>query len=247
MTMKRLLFGLLVVLTGTGASGAGIDPFGRPKDERVSMRIHQTTPITFPRAMLERGITSGLARVAISLDHTGELTDVLVIGYTAAPFGEAAERGIRSWTYEPMRVRGESVATQATLAVDFKAEGVVISIDANTDLTATVLRFRQATEYAPCPLQQLDRIPTPLEFVEPAYSRELADHGVVGRAVIEFYIDESGSVRVPAVTAADFWELGVLAMSAVREWRFAPPTSRGRPVLIHVRQAFQFGADTPPS
>ena len=241
--MRRTLFTLLVSLAGGVALASGIDQYGMKKDERISMRMHQDPPIRFPLAMLERGITSGMARVAISLDHTGQLTDVLVVGYTAEPFAEAAEHGIRAWTYEPMKIGGEGVATQATLVVDFKAEGVVTRIDANTDLSATILRFREATEYAPCPLQQLDRIPAPLEFVEPIYPRDLVLHGVSGRAVIEFYIDESGAVRVPAVTDADFWELGVLAMNAVRQWRFAPPTSKGSPVLIHIRQVFRFGVE----
>jgi len=242
--MKRLSFALLVFLAGGGALASGIDQFGPTKDERISMRIHQTAPIQFPHTMLQRGITQGMARVAISVDNNGQLTDVLVVSHSGEAFADAAERGIRTWRYEPMRVRGEHVATQATLNVDFKAEGVVISISSGTDLDQTWLRFRNATEYAPCPLQKLDQIPTPINFAEPAYSRELVLHGVTGRAEIEFYIDESGSVRVPAVTDADYWELGVLAMGAVRQWRFEPPTSNGRPVLIRVRQVFFFGGDT---
>lgn len=242
--MKPLYFASLILLAGGGALASGIDQFGSIHDERISMRIHQTVPIQFPQVMLQRGITEGMARVAISVDHTGQLTDVLVVSHSDEAFAQAAERGIRTWTYEAMRVRGEHVATQATLDVDFKAEGVVISISSGTDLNQTVLRFRVGTEYAPCPLQRLDQIPTPINFVEPDYSKELALHGIAGRAVIEFYIDESGSVRVPAVTDADYWELGVLAMSAVRQWRFVPPTSHGRPVLIRVRQVIHFGGET---
>jgi TonB family protein len=231
---------MLLSLAG-GALASGLEPSSTIKDERISMRFEQSPPIRFPQVMLDRGITKGAARLVVTVDHTGQLTDVLVIGYTAAPFGEAAERGVRAWTYEPMRVRGESVATQATLVVDFRAEGVVTRIDPSTDLFATILAYREGVEYAPCPLQRLDEIPAPLEFVEPMYTRDLKQHGVTGKAVIEFYIDESGSVRVPAVVESDFWELGVLAMAAVRQWRFAPPTSRGQRVLVHVRQEFSFG------
>ncbi len=239
--MKRILVALVITLAGGVALASGIDPFGPTKDERLPMRIHQTVPIVFPNTLIARGITSGDASVAISMDNTGKLTDVLVVGYTEKEFADAAEQAIRLWDYEPIRVRDEHVATQAIINFSFEAKGVVISIDANTDLNAHILSFRQSRGFAPCPLEKLDRIPTPIDFAEPVYTRDLALHGVRGQAVIEFYIDENGTVRVPAVIDADFWELGVLAMEAVRQWRFERPTSRGHPVLVHVRQSFYFG------
>ena len=37
------------------------------------------------------------------------------------------------------------------------------------------------------------------------------------------------------------------AVDAVRQWKFEPPTRRGRPALVHVRQLFRFSAPaTPP-
>lgn len=241
--MKKFLMAF-AFLAGGGALASGIDPLVPPtRDERVSMRIHQTTPIVYPQVMLERGIVQGAARVAISLDHTGRLTDVLVIAYTHEAFAEAAEAALREWSYEPMRVRGEHVATQAILDLNFEAKGVVINLNAGTDLVRHVLPFLRGESYAPCSLRELDRIPEPVAFAEPVYPRELKLHGVEGTAVIEFFIDENGAVRVPAVIDADFWELGVLAMEAVRQWRFEPPTSRGRPVLVRVRQPFIFGQD----
>jgi TonB family protein len=237
----KILILALACLTGGAALASGIDHTDPMKDERRPLRIIQTTPIVYPNNLLLRGIVSGAARVAIAMDNTGTLTDVLVVGYTHEEFGQAAEDAVRAWSYEPIRIRAEHVATQAVVTFNFEAKGVVVNIDATTDLSLHVHAFRSANAYAPCPLHRLDAIPAPLVFLEPAYSRDLKDHGIEGQTVIEFYIDENGSVRVPAVLDADFWELGVLAMEAVRNWKFAPPTSNGRPVLVRVRQAFVFG------
>lgn len=238
--MKTILITSILLAVGC-AQAQAVGAVSASNDERESMRIIQTVPLSFPQSALDRGITSGEARVAISLDHTGALTDVLVVSYSQAAFAEAAERAIREWRYVPMRVLDEHVATQAVLVFTFEGRGVVVNIDATSDLTAHVLSFVRSRQYGPCPLSRLDRIPTPVQFVEPAYGSWFVDHGVKGRAVVEFFIDENGSVRVPAVISSDFWELGVLAMEAVRQWRFEPPTSRGRRVLVHVRQEFVFG------
>jgi TonB family protein len=228
-------------MSGAVALASGLDQIDPLKDERQPLRIIQTAPLNYPLNLLQRGIVSGIARVAIAMDHTGTLTDVLVVGYTHEEFAAAAEQALREWSYVPIRLRAEHVATQAIVNFKFEAKGVVINIDASTDLSLFHPEFRSKSAYAPCPLQRLDAIPAPLVFVEPGYSKELKLHGVRGRAVLEFYIDENGSVRVPAVIDADFWELGVLAMDAVRKWKFAPPTSNGRRVLVRVRQAFVFG------
>lgn len=241
--MKSFIIAV-VFLAGGAVLASGIDQASTIKDQRQGLRIHQTTPIIYPHSLLGRGITSGQARVALSVDFTGQLTDVLVVGYSHEEFGEAAERAMREWSYEAIRIGQEHVATQALVKFDFEATGVVVSIDASSDVTARLLPFRREKAYGPCPLQKLDMIPTPTAFAEPIYPKDLHLHGVEGEAVLEFYIDENGSVRMPAVVDADFWELGVLAMNAVRQWRFMPPTSQGRPVLVRVRQAFHFSDPT---
>jgi TonB family protein len=241
--MKRLIFAVTCLFAGA-ALASGIDPIEASKDERKPLRIFQTSPISFPQTLLQRGITSGYARIALAVDHQGALTDILVVGYSHEEFATAAENALRRWRYEPMRVRDESVATQSTLSINFEARGAVVSINVGSDLTTLMTGLPRDPEFGPCPLQKLDSIPAPLAFVEPIYTKDLREHGIQGQAVLEFYIDENGSVRVPAVVDADFWELGVLAMEAVRQWRFAPPTARGRPVLVRVRQAFYFGRES---
>jgi len=49
---------------------------------------------------------------------------------------------------------------------------------------------------------------------------------------------------MPAIaTAGEHPYLAEQAVLAVRHWKFAPPTSKGRPVLVAAAQEFDFGGD----
>ena len=205
--------------------------------ERQPLRIIQTEEAVFPWMLSQQGITEGWARIGITVDSEGKLLDALPVAYTRKPFADAAIQALQRWRYQPTLIRGEAVGTQTEVLFNFQAVGVVVTFDTGRYLT----RFlEEKAAYRPCTLRELDRVPTPIEAAAPLYSDELADKGVIGLAVVEFYIDESGTVRLPAVVDADFPELGILAVSAVEGWKFEPPTSRNEPVLARVRQTFHF-------
>ena len=60
---------------------------------------------------------------------------------------------------------------------------------------------------------------------------------------MDFLIDEEGRVRLPAVSRATNEaneELAAAAVTAVTQWRFEPPTAKGKPVLVRAQQDFAF-------
>jgi len=50
-----------------------------------------------------------------------------------------------------------------------------------------------------------------------------------------------GAVRLPSVSTEQDAVLTRLAIDALKQWKFSPPTSRGRPVLVKASQVFDFG------
>lgn len=210
-----------------------------PATERQSLKIIQTVEARFPWMLSQQGITEGWASIAITVDSEGNLLDALPVSYTKRAFAEAAVDALRTWRFEPTRIRGVAVGTQVELMFNFQAVGVVMTFDINRYLDRFI---EQAPEYKPSTLRELDRVPTPITAPAPLYGGDLADKGVTGQAVVEFYIDETGTVRVPAVLSADFEELGILAIAAVETWKFEPPTSNNHPVLAKVRQTFWFNS-----
>jgi TonB family protein len=94
-------------------------------------------------------------------------------------------------------------------------------------------------------MKNLDAIPAPLSIVAPAYPAEWAAKGIVGKVIVDFYIDETGKVRFVAATSKVNPLLNEIAVEAVKRWQFAPPTRKGHPVLVHAQQSFNFHDEVP--
>ncbi|MDD2762958.1 MAG: energy transducer TonB [Opitutaceae bacterium] len=223
-----------------GAAFAQIPPL---QQEWQSLRFQQTVDPLFPVRLSQAGVTEGWAHVAISTDATGKLVEWLVVGYSYPEFAEAAVAAIKQWKFEPARLHGEPVGTAVKLLFHYEGKGVVVSSGNNSDfLEAWNMRLMAGRyAYRPCSLRELDRIPLPIVTVAPQYPKELADQGVKGRVTVEFYIDETGAIRVPAVSGNDNSELTALAVAALRQWKFEPPTRNGVAVLVKASQVFNFG------
>jgi TonB family protein len=208
-----------------------------------SVQIKQTVEPTFPPHLLQIGVTEGMVRLAINTDAQGKLVEMLVVGYTRPELADAAVSAIKQWEFGPARLRGEPVGTTIELLFHFEARGVVVSTcnfnDVIEERMAHIIGIHYV--YQPCSLAELDRIPTPIVAVKPPYPPELAEKGVKGSVTVEFYIDETGAIRVPAVSAKDDSQLSALAVGALRQWKFEPPTRNGRPVLVKASQMFNFG------
>ena len=54
-------------------------------------------------------------------------------------------------------------------------------------------------------------------------------------------------MRVPSVSVEDDSLLTSLAVAALRQWRFEPPTRNGNPVLVRASQVFNFGGSAKPA
>jgi TonB family protein len=213
--------------------------------EWQSLKIQQTVEPVFPPSLLQAGLTEGMTHLAINTDPAGKLVEWLVVSYTRREFADTAVAALKQWKFEPARLRGEPVGTTVELIFHFEAKGVVVSTSSVSDaIEAHILRMMGTRYiYQPCSLRELDRIPTPIITVSPLYPKELVVHGVKGKVTVEFYIDESGAVRVPAVSIDDDSVLTGLAVAALRQWRFEPPTRNGNPVLVKASQVFDFGSN----
>lgn len=231
---SRMLFAVLSTLAAMPVFAVAAET----PVERKSLHIIQTEEAVFPRALRQQGITEGWARIAISVGADGRLLDALPVAYSHKPFADQAVDVLRRWRYEPMLLGGEPVGTQTEIVFNFQAVGVVLDYGVSERYLERFTEGQAA--YRPCSLKELDRVPARIQASSPRYPDELARKGIVGHAVVEFYIDESGTVRMPAVVSADFNELGIFAIAAIESWKFEPPTSNNKPVLARVRQSFDF-------
>jgi|GEM_PF-427780 TonB family protein len=249
--LSPLLLGLLLAFhpaqaadTPPDLSLTGSDPVSKIT---VTSKIHRTQAVRYPLMLLRDGISHGDVRLLININDKGEIADTLPVAYTHDLFLEAALEAVRQWSYEPARMNGEPVGTVVEISFRFEVSGVlVVERSGIPDISQREI-FGDIYVYRPTPMRSLDRIPTPLHVIQPVYPQEWQDKGVKGRVMIDFYIDEKGTVRMPSVTAAENPLLAAAAAAAVRDWHFAPPTRKGRPVLVHCQQYFKFEPQKPTS
>jgi TonB family protein len=232
-----LLIGIGVLLVGS-----------LPAQDRLtspawqSMKIIQTVDPIFPASQLLEGTTGGDARVVINTDQDGKLADYLIVAYSDRPFADAAVQAIKQWTFLPAQLDGVPVGTTVELSFHFEARGVVISTSNPFALVEAQIRrmVEDRMEYQPCRATRLDQEPKAVVTVAPEYPVALAKQGVRGSVTLDFFIDENGAVRLPSGSSTENNVLTSLALQALRQWKFSPPTSRGHAVLIRARQLFSF-------
>jgi len=238
-----LMFAMAGVVAGfagsadlPGGTVQGVDA------DTVPCRIIEGDEPNFPLRMLNEGVTNGEVHILLYVDSTGTLTDTLVTAYSRKPFADEALRVVEGWKFTVGRMKGQPVDTIFDLTFNFEAEGVVIVRNPTQDAAANDWRWGRL-EYSPATVESLDRVPTPLNVVEPTFPHEWMKQGIVGTVTVDFYIDESGRTRFPIVAPGPHEQLVGIALAAVKQWQFIPPKSKGRPVLVRARQVFRFEAD----
>jgi TonB family protein len=85
-----------------------------------------------------------------------------------------------------------------------------------------------------------DRAPEPIDRVIPVHPRELRLRGIAGQVVVVCTVDERGEVTEAALESASRPEFGVVAVDAVRQWRFSPGLRGGRPSVYRVKVPLEF-------
>jgi len=209
--------------------------------EQVALRIIQTEEPEFPLSLRNSPVLKGEARIAINVDSEGKLIECLVTGFSRREFADSAVSALHRWRYEPARLNGQPWPSVQDLTFNYSRTGVVISMTSMESLTNRIEELVQGSyAYRSFSLRELDRIPTPIEVVSPV-PPPLDPKIGKKTVVVDFYIDEEGSVRMPAVRRAEANDdFAASAMAAVRQWKFEPPTVEGRAVMVHAQQEFNF-------
>lgn len=210
------------------------------------LRIEQTVEARFPHALSLTHLTSGEARVLVSIDADGKLVDWLVTGYTHQAFADEAVSVLRQWRYVAPTERGEPFGIRTELRFNFEATGRVVSLMAIDTPEVLVRQMgigpRLVTRV--CNLPELDRPIAPVNPVTPSYPRSTGTAPAARSVLVDFYVDETGQPRMPVVVSSAHEVLAQAAVGALNRWRFTTPTRAGKPVSVRVRQEFIFPASS---
>jgi TonB family protein len=237
-----ILGSLIGLLTGYSAPP---EPPPAADPDNVACRIIEAVRPRFPMRMLHTGVTRGTVNMLLHVDAAGALRDTLVTAYSRKPFADEAQSVVKRWKFVPGRAQGQPVDTIINLTFNFEVNGVVVVHTFAADHVPGDVAFEEF-EYQAANVKKLDRVPTPLNIVEPTYPREWMKQGIVGSVAVDFYIDENGRTRFPTAAPGGNEQLAGIAIAAVEQWRFIPPRANGRPVLVKAQQLFQFAPEEKP-
>ncbi len=209
-----------------------------------SARLHPDNVMpAYPPSLQTAGITRGYAIAAVSIDTEGKVQDAMILAHTNARLAEVTRQALAEWRFIPARLDGTPVPVQTELKIEFSLEGAVITSNLLNHFFFDNLEGMgdTAVQTVLCPATRLDRLPQLVTGDSPHYAEQAGKEGVRGRVQVHFYIDERGEVRFACAEPAGHPYLLEQAVQAVRRWKFDPPTSRGRPVMVAAVQEFDFG------
>ncbi len=206
------------------------------------LKIIQTTDLRLRDALDPDIPAAGEVRFVALVTEQGKLEDLMLLGSTHRAFTQAAVEGLQEWTFEPAQEHGRPIGVRTTLRIFFETHGRVVSVHGAQVLRALIGRSRE-NEF-PSRLAQATELDRPLQadrVVQPRFP-----DGYFGRIIprtavlLDFYVDETGRVRMPVAVRSPDPRLTLAAIDALDEWHFEPPMRDGQPVIVRARQEFVF-------
>lgn len=230
-------------LLGLALAAGPAVPAATEADEFVPLRIDETVEPVFPPELERLAVSDGSAKIVISVDETGRLMDCLAVAYSHPDFAQAAMAALKHWRFLPATLGGEPLGSVREIDFNFEDRQLVVNQTATDNVRSLMFALmRQDYVWRICTPRELDRPPELIHAVRPVYPARLAQRGAAAAVTVEFYIDEQGAVRMPAITGPAEPALAQAAVAAVQQWKFAPPLRRGRPALVQASQTFVFDA-----
>ncbi|MBK1880582.1 energy transducer TonB [Pelagicoccus mobilis] len=224
---KSIIFTIFLL---AGGSVLAMDQEMRSIEE---IQVRKQTEARFPGSMRVIGIKDGSVSLVVEIDRTGALQDIFVLQSSRKAFTKSALKSLAEWEFSPARCDGQAIDSSIQIDLTFEIDQK-LKWQVQSPMAASQARTHSdGSPIQTAPFNSLDQIPFPIEIVEPESSPE-------GQATIEFYIDESGTVRCPRFTESTSIAFGQLMLDSVNKWKFEPPMLAGVETNTMVRQVFTF-------
>lgn len=240
---------VIFTLDGTREGGSdGVEITKKADLSKLPEELRYDTPAklsgmvrpVYPYAKLSERI-EGKATVKFVVGPTGRVLKAEVAEASAPEFGQALLVAVEQFTYEPALKKGRPCPAVISFTQQFNRDEryQLVSED---DLDA--LRREQKKPQSLALLRDLDSKPKPISLPPPKFPLSQADK-TEGEAVVEFFIDEDGRVRLPRVISASNEAFGYAAVQGVTAWRFDPPQRGGKAAMVRVQQPIVFSLKPP--
>lgn len=185
----------------------------------------------YPDEAMKKNL-EGAVWVQLRVSEEGKVTETKVLKTEAEVFNEAAVKAGSQWLFKPASLNGKPVASWVTVPFNFK----LMSAKGPTFKTR-VVRGSDAPELQ---RDSLEKGPEPIKTVQPSYPDAAKKDKIQGTIWIKVRVDEAGEVADATVEKSDSNLFESTAIDAVKQWRFKPALSKGKPVSVWVTIPFRF-------
>lgn len=243
-------FIIVAAALGLGAGRLSADPaVDRPL--QPASPIEAVIPMDLRGLLLNQPVVSFL----VSVDEHGKLVEFMPIAAPHYKLLEAAEKHLLEAKFEPATKDGKPVGSTGWVTVNFfdpgqRAffQGLIDTPPAGNagdladrriyEMTKDRYVFRRAKP------SELDH-PVEVKETEVILYTDKAGQAARGHCMVEFWIDPAGEVKFPRVLQSDNEAVATSALLTLRKTKFAPPTLKGRPTYVQVRQPMDFDTGAP--
>lgn len=240
---------------GVAAALAIRSPLKANQRMEVAPAVQHAVWPAYPAALLRAG-TTGSAKLRAQVDAEGTVASVDLLAASHPDFGRAAVAMMQAWRFTALAPAAGSVAAAAAPASAAAARLREVEYEQRfspakpmeTGVPASLPRLLERLAQGNAGIAgagELDAPLSPLLQVPPATPLALRAERGVGRATVDFYVDEGGRVLLPELVGASREDVGWAALTAVTSWRFAPPRRAGQPVIARGRAEVQVGDAAP--
>jgi hypothetical protein len=242
--MKKTVRKILAVALITATTIPNVMLANTTGDKDIS--IDRVIDPIYPIKLGAIGIAEGSTTIIISVDNTGKMMDWVPVSATKPEFVKSVANVINLWNFKPAYKNGEPVASAISVSVKFRNDSVVMSMNGIQMVQALMNSYTDPREYSlVARYSELDRIPEPVNIVQPGIDPAIPENERDGEVVIGFFIDADGKVRMPIMMECKGdMRLANSAYDALAQWKFAPPVSHGRPTMVRASQKFIFKGST---
>ncbi|WP_161554670.1 TonB family protein [Ereboglobus luteus] len=175
--------------------------------------------------------TKGKASVAVLVDARGKVRKMEISKQSAPEFGLAALAACEYFEFEPATLQGQPTHAIITVSLEFNKGSKFI-----TGEDRDMLRIEKKSPEKIIPAGKLDAMPKMIASRQAPFPlAALRENLTSGEAVVEFYIDSKGMVRLPRIVSNTHPSFGYIAVQTIANWRFEPPVQGGKPVITRAR------------
>jgi TonB family protein len=178
------------------------------KGPNATPRLLSVTPVVTSGRPTRSG-GSPVVRMHVSLDASGAITKAAPEGDVTPRALAAIEVALKDWRFAPARENGQPVAAEAVVSV----------------LCQPPPQTAQARIIPAKPISQ----------EAPEYPLAMRRFGLRGQVLIDFEVDPTGKVQNAVIFQSDNPAFDEPALEALRQWKFEPGTSGGKPVVVKQR------------